>query len=192
MCKSVTLQKEEKYIAEKSYRKEFWIVCPWWHSQSSEDQKSIISGDARAEADLLMRLFWTHLQLTHLPSLRPLSCFCHFLGVDTLLSYIFNLLQTTASFLQSRLFLSLLFMCFRSNDHCLAQKIFLYDLSPINRPRLEAHCALTLPLHLGCSFQLVLCRKASTLTVSTSVLRYSYQTPFTSLLGFFLWIAVAL
>ena len=25
--------------------------------------KSIISGDARAEADLFMRLFWTHLQL---------------------------------------------------------------------------------------------------------------------------------
>lgn len=127
-----------------------------------------------------------------LPSLCPLSCFCHFLDVDTLFSYIFNLLQTTTSFLQSRLFLSLLFMCFRLNDHCLAQGLFLYDLSPINRPRLEAHCALTLPLHLGCSFQLVLCQKANTLTVNTSVLRYSYQTPFTPLPCFFLWIAVAL
>ena len=181
-----------KIYCRKNLQKRILNICPWWHSQSSEDQKSIISGDAGAEADLLMRLFWTHLQLTHLPSLCPLSCFCHFLDVDTLFSYIFNLLQTTASFLQSRLFLSLLFMCFRSNDHCLAQGIFLCDLSPINRPRLEAHCALTLPLHLDCSFQLVLCQKANTLTVSTSVLRYSYQTPFTPLCCFFLWIAVAL
>ena len=124
-----------------------------------------------------------------LPSLCPLSRFCHFLDVDTLFSYI---LQATASFLQSRLFLSLLFMCFTLNDHCLAPGLFLYDLSPINRPRLEAHCALTLSFHLGCSFQLVLCQKANTLAGSTSVLMYSYQTPFTALPCFFLWIAVAL
>lgn len=80
--------------------------------------------------------------------------------------------------LQSRLFLSLPFMHFTLNDHCLAPGLFLYDLFPISRPRLEAHRTLSLPLNLGCSFQLVLCQKVNTSTVSTSVLRYSYQISF--------------
>lgn len=154
-------------------------------------KKSIISGDAGAEADLLMRLFWTHLQL-NAPFTLPIVLLLSFSRCGHSILLHLQPLTNHCIFLQSRLFLSLLFMCFRLNDHCLAQGLFLYDLSPINRPRLEAHCALTLPLHLGCSFQLVLCQKANTLTVSTSVLRYSYQTPFTPLPCFFLWIAVAL
>ena len=77
-----------KIYCRKNLQKRILNICPWWHSQSSEDQKSIISGDAGAETDLLMRLFWTHLQLTHLPSLCPLSCFCHFLDVDTILLHL--------------------------------------------------------------------------------------------------------
>lgn len=176
-----------KIYCRKNLQERILSVYPWPHSQSSPlsqgmlEQKLICSWGCFGLISSWM-----------LPSLCPLSCFCHFLDVDTLFSYIFKLLQTTASFLQSRLFLSLLFMCFTLNDHCLAPGLFLYDLSPINRPRLEAHCSLTLSLHLGCSFQLVLCQKANTLAVSTSVFMYSYQTPFTPLPCFFLWIAMAL
>lgn len=172
MCKSVNLQRR-KNILQKNLQKEFWVstldhtLSVFWGptsplSQGMLEQKLICS--------------WVVLDSSRWsPLLCPL-CTCHFLDVDTLFSYIFKLLQTAASFLQSRLFLSLLFM-FHTEWSLPTPRLFLYDLSPINRPRLEAHCAWPIP-HLGTKLPVgPMSESKHTGSQHKCVHVYSYQTP---------------